>query len=130
LLSLTKYLSLIAYSLIFIRGSMIAVPLGCFLPVRAFAVDGSPEWMFACFACVGVIMTIFNFKLRPKGLWVAFQLFLFLLLLSPLIWMRMNFSISWFDSSFTLIPFFVFVLSFMIYSLLLWRRLKYNCIAS
>jgi hypothetical protein len=106
--SIIRIFSIFAYLFIFLQGSMIAVPMGLLLVVGIFTAE--PLMMlFLGLADFALLILLFIPQKKGGGWKMAIEILLFLLLLLPLIYLLMTFSITWFNNALFMVPLTIFV---------------------
>ncbi len=108
-----RFFSLFAYIFIFLRGSMIIIPLGCMMLFGIF--DSEPIMiLFYALADLAFITTCVLFFSKRNKWTASLEIVLFILLLLPLLKIFLSFSFVWFNYFLFLFPAICFITLFPI----------------
>src|SRR5437763_2597634 len=108
---LFRSLSIIAYFLIFLQGSMILLPFGLLLLTGIFTAEPLMRILIGLADCALLALLINSFYKRTR--WTTlFEVIAFVVLLLPLLKIFMSFSFEWFNYFLFLFPVGFFIVFF------------------
>lgn len=118
-----RIISIIAYLLIFLQGSMILVPLGCLLAMGVFTAEPIMRILILLADISLVALFILSFRKWSKTKLVI-EIVCYILLLLPLLKILSSFPIEMFNYFLFWFPFAVFVVLFPLSIVLSYRNYK------
>lgn len=121
--SLFRIVSIIAYFLIFLQGSMILIPFGLMLVMGIFTAEPLMRILlsFADIALIGLVIISLNNRTK----WTTFiEIISFLFLLLPLLKIFLSFSFKWFNYFLFFFPAGCFIIFFPLSIFLADRKYK------
>ena len=107
--SILKRVSIVCYSLIFVQGMMIAMPLILVLTIGLVDASGASRLFLLLADSALILLTILHFKKKTK-MRIVLECIIYLMLFSPLVWMLTNFPLQTFAFSLFIVPFAGFVI--------------------
>jgi hypothetical protein len=120
---LLRILSIIAYLLIFLQGSIILIPFGCLLVTGVFTAEPIMKILLGLADISLIVLLIVSLYKRTR--WTVFiELVSFFVLLLPLLKIFLSFSFVWFNYFLFLFPLSCFIVFFPL-SIFIEQR-KYN----
>lgn len=119
--SLLRILSISAYFLIFLKGSMILIPFGLLLVSGIFTAEPVMRILLILADIALIVLVVTVFKKRTK--WTTLiETSVFFLLLAPLLKIFFSFSFAWFNYFLFLFPTGCFLIFFPLSILLSYRN--------
>ncbi|GEM_PF-4704992 len=116
-----RTVALISYFFIFLKGSMIKMPLGSILFLSIFDLT-TLKWTI--YGIIGFILEITNLNMKPNRITYFLSLLSFILLLIPIINRLLMFSWDWFNYPLFYIPLSIFLICHFVAIIFEFKLLK------